>query len=315
VKHVIPAKDLPLEHRVSCDCPAIFHLRVGLAETNSLDAVHACVRCGEITFTEVLWEHVHHNTYHPHGRREKKLSVELRAWLDRWPRVVEGENQTDYTFLPAHTRCTDEKELAGIISPLRQEQLALPRGRRLHHLGRPAEPSPADLPQKLDDYRQLWHAVQLSPTTDPATLMRYANPQLRPTSALATDCLLQRSDAAYVVGKAAAVSDGQVRQTVYSIVSEEPSLLPIALTSLLSWVDGVAGCQGKNADGQILEDLLNFLAKQKSCRSRIVPALEAAKSRLCRAAFELSRKFTETIHALNGEPPLPISPTPWFFNS
>ena len=81
---VLP-KDLPFELRVTCGCPAPFHLRVGLAETSSLEAAHACIRCGKLTVTEVLWEHSHHNTYNPYGRREKQLSPEVRAWLDHWP--------------------------------------------------------------------------------------------------------------------------------------------------------------------------------------------------------------------------------------
>ncbi len=308
-------QNLPFELRVTCGCPASFHFRVGLAETNSLEAAHACIRCGKLTATEVLWEHIHHNTYNPYGRREKQLTPEVHAWINRWPRVVEGAHETEYVFLSAQTRCADEKELASVVALARAEQHSLPRGRRLHHVGAPAEPPPPELPQALDDYRQLWRASQLTPSTDPDTLLRFANPRFRSTSALATDCLLQRSDIAYLIGQAAGNSDSTVRQTVYSIVKEEPALLPPALNSLLGWMDDVVGRQGINLEGQSLEELLSFLAKQKSSQARITPALEAAKSRLCRAAYELSRKFTEAIRALNGEPPLPITHTPWFFNS
>jgi hypothetical protein len=311
---VLP-KDLPFEMRVTCGCPASFHLRVGLAETNSLEAVHACIRCGTLTATEVLWEYSHHNTYNPYGRREKQLPAEVNAWLERWPRVIEGKHETDYVFISAQTRCADEKELLDLTARMREEQLPLPRGRRLRHAGSPVEPPPTELPGALDDYRQLWRASQLNPSTNPDILLRFANPHFRPTSALATDCLLQRSDAAYVIGQAAANSDSSVRQTVYSIVNEEPTLLPPVLNSLLGWMDDVISRQGATLEGQSLEELLSFLAKQKSAQARITPALEAAKSRLCRAAYELSRKFTETIRALNGEPPLPITHTPWFFNS
>jgi len=311
---VLP-KDLPFELRVTCSCPASFHLRLGLAETNSFEAVHACIRCGRLTATEVLWEHIHHNTYNPYGRREKQLPAEVRAWLECWPRVIDGQHENDYVFVAPQTRCADENELINLTTRTRKEQLSLPRGRRLHHVGAPTEAPPADLPQALEDYRQLWRASQLSSSTDPDTLLRFANPRIRSTSALATDCLLQRSDAAYLIGQAAANSDPSVRQTIYAIVNEEPALLPPALNSLLGWMDDVISRQGATFEGQSLEELLSFLAKQKSAQARITPALEAAKARLCRAAYELSRKFTETIRALNGEPPLPITHTPWFFNS
>jgi hypothetical protein len=306
--------DLPFELRVSCSCPSLFHLRVGLAETNSLEAAHACIRCGKLTATEVLWEHIHHNAYNPYGRREKQLPSGVLTWLDRWPRVIEGKHETDYVFISPQTRCADEKELAKLIAETRETQLALPRGRRLHLFGAPSEPPPPELPQAFEDYRQLWRASQLNPSTDPDTLLRFANPRFRPTSALATDCLLQRSDAAFLIGQAAANSDSSVRQTIYSIVKEEPALLPPVLNSLLGWMDDVIGRQGAGFEGQSLEELLGFLAKQKSAQARITPALEAAKARLSRAAYELSRKFTETIRALNGEPPLPATHTPWFFN-
>jgi len=315
VNSFVSPRDLPFELRVTCGCTAAFHLRIGLAETNSLEAVHACIRCGKLTATEVLWEHIHHNTYNPYGRREKPLSPGLLEWFNRWPRVIEGKGEADYVFVAPQVRCSSEEELAGLTARAREEQLSLPRGRRLHHVGTPVEPPPADLPQALDDYRQLWRASQLSPSTDPSILLRFANPQFRSTCALATDCLLQRSDAAFLIGQAAASPDSSARQTVYSIVNEEPAMLPPALNSLLSWMDDMVGRHGATMEGQSLEELLSFLAKQKTAQARITPALEAAKSRLCRAAYELSRKFTETIRALNGEPPLPITHTPWFFNS
>jgi hypothetical protein len=64
-----------------------------------------------------------------------------------------------------------------------------------------------------------------------------------------------------------------------------------------------------------LDSLLDFIAAQKTAAGQIVPVLKAIQARLSRHTFEFSRKLTETIRALSGKPPLPISRRPWFFGA
>jgi hypothetical protein len=310
-----PAQSLPYERAVACDCDRTFHLPLALLISPESEPAHACVRCGHITCTEVLWTHVHHNTYDPHGRREYPITDETRAWLDLWPRVLRGNNFDDYAFLPATVRCTDVADFHLQSARAFAASRSQPQGRRLREAGIPSSPPPANLPERLNNYRTLWElSRKLTPESDAAWLLNNARPAYRLSSPLAIDALLQRADLPALLARAAASPDNADRETVCAIVREAPATLPLALPGLLAWLEQSAGRPDTNFNGHHLPSMLDFFAAQKSAAAQIIPVLEAVKTRVSRHAFEFSRKLTETIRALNGEPPLPISSKPWFFN-
>ncbi len=307
-----PAPSLPYERAVTCDCDRTFHLPLALLLSPESEPAHACVRCGHITCTDVLWTHIHHNTFEPHGRREYAISDEVRAWLDLWPRVLRGNNFDDYAFLPARVRCTDvtdfQLQAARAFSAARSE----PRGRLLREAGIPSAPPPSSLPDQLKNYRLLWEfSRELTPTSDLTILLENARPSYQLSSPLALDALLRRTDLPEILPRAAASPEH--RETVCALVQEDPSTLPHALPGLLASLDRALS-QPSAPDDYRVHALLDFFAKQKPAAAQIVPALEVIKSRLDRRAYELSRKLSETIRALNGEPASPVSTKPWFFN-
>lgn len=309
-------QSLPYERAVTCRCDRTFHLPLALLLSPDSEPAHACVRCGHISCTEVLWTHIHHNTFEPHGRREYIVSDDTRAWLDLWPRVLRGNNFDACAFLPATVRCTDVTDFQLQAARAFADSRSLPRGRRLREAGIPSQPPPASLPDQLKNYRSLWElSQQLTPGSDPAWLLENARPTYRLGSPFAIDALLQRADFPEILARASASSDAGSQETVCALVSEAPASLPIALPGLLAQLVQHAGRPEAALTEHRQHMLLDFFAKQKSAAAQLVPALEAIKSRLGRRAFELSRKFTETIRALNGEPPLPVSSTPWFFQT
>jgi hypothetical protein len=310
-----PAQSLPYERAVTCDCDRTFHLPLAFLISPGSDPAHACVRCGRITCTEVLWTHVHHNTYDPIGRREYPITDEIRAWLDLWPRVLMGATFDDYAFLPATTRCTDVTDFQLQSARAFASAKSRPAGRRLREAGLPSAPPPENLPERLKNYREFWELGQrLTPARDAALLLNNARAMYRLSSAFAIDALLQRADLPEILARASASPENDDRETIFAIVREDPATLPLALPGLLAWLTQAADRPGTNFTGHHLPSLLDFFAAQKSAAAQIVPVLEAVKARVSRHAFEFSRKLTETIRALNGEPPLPISSKPWFFN-
>ncbi|ATC63888.1 hypothetical protein CMV30_07965 [Nibricoccus aquaticus] len=307
-----PAQSLPYERAVTCDCDRTFHLPLALLLSPDSEPAHACIRCGLITCTDVLWTHIHHNTFEPHGRREYPITDEARAWLDLWPRVLRGNNSDDYTFLPATVRCTDVTDFQLQSARAFSASRSLPRGRRLREAGLPSTPPPACLPDQLKNYRTLWTLTQqLTPATDATLLLENARPSFRLSSPLALDALLHRTDLPEILARAAASPEH--RETVCALVHEDPATLPHALPGLLAWLDRTLSQPAAPEDHRV-HSLLDFFAKQKPAAAQIVPVLAAIKARLDRRAFELSRKLSETIRALNGEPASPVSTKPWFFN-
>jgi hypothetical protein len=310
----LPAKSLPYERAVTCECDRTFHLPLAFLISPDSEPAHVCVRCGHITCTEVLWTNIHHNTYEPHGRREYDVTEETCAWLDLWPRVLRGNNYDDSAFLPATVRCTDVTDFQLQSARAFAVSRFLPRGRRLREAGIPSEPPPASLPKQLKNYQSLWELSQaLIPECDSAVLLNHARPTYRLSSPLAIDALLQRTDLPEILARASASPDNADREIVCAIVREDPATLPLALPGLLAWLEQAAGRPETNFSDYRLRYLVDFLAAQKSATAQIVPALEAAKSRLSRRAFEFSRLLTEAIRKLSGESPLPVSSRPWFF--
>jgi hypothetical protein len=305
---------LPFECAVTCGCDRAFHLPVALTISPDGEPAHACVRCGRITCTEVLWTHIHHNTFEPHGRKEYTITLETHAWLDQWPRAIPGEKLHDYAFLPASTRCADLAEFQRVTARAFTAR-ALPRGRRLREAGIPSDPPPADLPAQLKNYRTLWERCRdLTPGCDAAFLLANAPTQYRISSPLAIDALLRRPDLPRILADAAGGQDDENRESVYAIVREDPATLPFALPHLLAWFQTTSSRPGADLNDYRLRYLVEFLAEQNPAASQIVPVLEAVKAGLNRRAFEFSRGLTAAIRVLNGEPPLPVSGTPWFFN-
>jgi hypothetical protein len=310
-----PAQSQPHECLLTCGCDRIFHLPLAFLISPDSEPAHACVRCGLIACTEVLWTHIHHNTFEPHGRREYSTTQEVRDWLDLWPRVLRGTGLNDYAFLPSTVRCTDITDFQLQSARAFASSRNLPRGRRLRQAGIPATPPPASLPEQLKNYRTVWEQSQrLTPETDGTVLLENARPVYRLSSPLALDALLRREDLPALIARAAASPDHEDRETVCALVHEAPATLSLALPPLLAWLERAPGFSSAVLDDYRLHDLLAFLGRQKPAAAQIVPRLESVKSRLGRRAYEFSRKLTETIRALNDEPPLPVSSTPWFFS-
>jgi hypothetical protein len=309
------ARPLPFECAVTCGCDRMFHLPVGLLISPDAEPAHACVRCGHLTCTEVLWTHIHHNTYEPHGREEYAISEETRAWLDLWPRVLQGKNSNDYAYLQARTRCADVAEFKHVAA-LAFASRPSPRGRRLREAGIPSAPPPASLPGRLKNYRALWERNRdLTPDRDAAFLLANARPQYLISGPFAIDALLQRPDLPQILAGAASGADDENRESVYAIVREDSTTLPFALPHLLTWFQSAVSRPGADLSDYRLRYLVEFLTEQPAAATEIVPVLEAIKAGLDRRAFEFSRGLTVAIRVLKGEPPLPLSGTPWFFHS
>jgi len=310
-----PAQSLPYEHAVTCDCDRTFHLRLAFLVSFGDEPAHACVRCGRITCTDVLWTHVHHNTYDPIGRREYAITEETRAWLDLWPRVLRGNDFDDYAFLPATTRCTDVTDFQLQSARAFAASRSQPRGRRLREAGIPSTPPPASLLKQLKNYQILWELAQeFTPDCDMGLLLRNAKPSYHIASPLALDALLQRSDLPDVFAQAFLTLGDETASTVCALVKENPATLPLALPGLLAWLDQIVRRPGANLYDHRLLSLLDFLAVQKNAADQIVPALEAIKANVDLREYEFLRKLIETLRVLKNEPPSPVSRKAWFFN-
>ncbi|PTY07596.1 hypothetical protein DB347_05010 [Opitutaceae bacterium EW11] len=308
---------LSLDRSVTCACDRALHVPVALEPTMSR-GVHACLSCGTVTASEMLTRHVHHNTFEPYDRREIPLDERARQWLSAWPRLIEVDRGGPF-FVPASTRIAKSRDLFDLAQGLRAAQQTLPRGRRLREAGLPAEPPPP-LPEALEDFALTWSYAGLQPSDDPQRLLARADPRRWLSSPLAIDTLLQRTDVAQLVVEAIRNGDHYRRMTACATATESPALREIALPALLAWLEGV--CLSHDpADPERLDEpwhiaaALDQIRRWKPPAAAAEAALEKAKQRIGRRDFELVRQISEILRHLRGEPPLPVSSTPWFFRS
>lgn len=308
------SQSLPYECAVTCGCDRTFHLPLGLLLSPGSEPAHACVRCGHITCTDVLWTHIHHNTFEPRGRREYAISDETRAWLDLWPRVLRGNDFEDYVFLPASLRCHDLSDFQLQSARAFSASSRLARGRRLREAGIPAPPPPANLPEQLKNYQTVWELDrELTPDRDRTFLLDHASPTYRLSSPLAVDALLRRSDLPEAFAEIFLRNGRDAAAAACVLVRDNPATLPLALPGLLVWFEKTVRQSGERLYDSRLSALLKFLADQKSAASQIVPALEAIKTAVSLTEYEFLRELIETLRVLKGEPPSPVSRKAWFF--
>ncbi|MGC4072473.1 MAG: hypothetical protein QM760_08150 [Nibricoccus sp.] len=310
-----PAQSLPYERAVICHCDRTFHLPLALLISPDSEPAHACVRCGHISCTEVLWTHVHHNTFEPHGRREFPVSEETLAWLDLWPRVLRGNDFEDYAFLPSIVRCTDITDFQLQAARAFASSRTWPRGRRLREAGIPSVPPPASLPKQLENYQTLWElSHELTPDREIAFLLRNARPAYRLSSPLALDALLQRSDLPEVFAEASASQSYEDSEIVCALVRENPVTLPLALPGLLAWLDQAVG---RPAPFSTVTACTHCSISSPHKRARPSGSFQCSKqSSPASAATRTEFPQTHRDHPYaERRAAAPISQTPWFFNS
>lgn len=280
--------------------------------------VHACLRCGTVTASELLTRHIHHNTFEPYDRREIPLTDAARSWLSAWPRLIRSDRGGPFC-LPASTQIQSGRELFDRAAAARAEQHGWAPGRRLRAAGLPAG-RPPSLPAPLEDFAYAWESSGFAPGDDARLLLRRADPRYRLSSPFAIDALLHRDDCVELVVREIREGDHYRRMTACAIAGEDATIRTAALPALLEWLTGV--CLGPEAaqPGRLEESwhvaaVLDTVKRWRPAGEWVDTALASARERIGRRDFELVRKIDETLRVVKGEPPLPISTVPWFLQS
>jgi hypothetical protein len=181
------------EVTVACDCDPALHRSV----LSSGSGVHACMRCGTVTYTQPIGDDGRHTGNAWTAFIVEELSDALWRWLSRWPRVQvrhhdlsgwlrpAGLCRDEVVYLPAALRCDTAPALHAIEAG---QPAGVERGEF------PMEAAPGPLPPRLLPFAQFAVAVRLTPQSDVADLIASADPQ-NAACALAVSKLLARPDA------------------------------------------------------------------------------------------------------------------------
>jgi hypothetical protein len=181
------------EVAVACDCEPSFHRNVLASGTG----VHACLRCGTVTYTHPIGDDGRHTGNAWTAFIVEEVSDVLARWLARWPRVhirhhdlsgwlrPAGLRRDVTVYLPAALRCETVSELAAA-------EAARPGG--VEGCAFPSQAPPVALPPRLLPFAQFATAVRLTPHSDVADLLASADPQ-NAACALAVSKLMSRADA------------------------------------------------------------------------------------------------------------------------
>lgn len=301
---------LTVSRAVQCTCDPRLNVQIGI-EGNVYREVACCVKCGRITASYLLTQHVHHNTFEPVEREEIPLSAEAIAWFNRWPLLVETDNR-EIVYFPAGFRCGSAAELAQRVDREKARQFELPRGRRMRNAGIPTEPPPP-IPEALADYGSVWEVARDSVTADARTLFAWADPRYWLSTDLAVDAFLQRSNRNELLRTAVLNGSHYERMTGCAIASVDEPTKALVLPLLLQWLEATVTAFGINAESWHLMAVLDVIAKWKPSPAVVAQPLERLSKEIGRRDYELVRKVTEILRAVRDEPPLPISSVPWFF--
>jgi hypothetical protein len=303
---------LNVARSVQCTCDPALQVNIGLPGYRE-QHVATCLRCGQVTVSQLLLQHVHHNTYEPYGREEVSVTEEIRSWLAKWPRQIKTERQESLYF-PASLRCSSPREMFDFVQSQKAAQLQLAEGRRLRLAGIPEESPPA-LPEVLNDFAQLWELNRaLQPSTDIEVLFKHADPRYFLSSALAIDALLSRDDLPGALRAAIFGDDHYGRMTACAIATEGLELRPLVLPMLLEWIERAASRFGQVCEPWQYREVLDRIKAWKPDAELAAEPLERAAKAIGARDYEMVRKITEIVRGVRGEPPLPISSVPWFFN-
>ncbi|MEO7346718.1 MAG: hypothetical protein ABIZ49_06810, partial [Opitutaceae bacterium] len=215
-----PPGDTSLEElSVACDCDPALHRPVLL----EFSGVNACLRCGTVTHTRSVGDDSRFTGDSWQANLTVATPQPVVDWLALWPRAKIHRPETnrwpmagelvarDFLFLPPNTRCETAAELAALETRLAHEQSPLSNGRRLFAMKCPAAKPPADVPDSLRGFIDIWEALRLRPESDLPLLLHFA--QLRSAASEVAVALLLRRANAFDVTLAAMRSDDPARQS------------------------------------------------------------------------------------------------------
>lgn len=293
------------EVAVACHCDVAFHRPV-LA---SGSGVHACMRCGTVTCTHTVGDEGRYTGAFWIAYIVDEVPNALLNWLGQWPRVTLraapfdgwirplGLSRDERIYLPANVRCDTHAELLAL-----EEQS---RGPAATHRF-PLQRAPSSLPTQQYLFAQFAEAVQLTPHSDVADLLRAAEPN-QAACALAVSHLLQRDDA-FEVMTGALQSDNRVRQGAGAAMAfaatpvdpRLPTVLCDVLTSLP--LSSPSSVTNRVVGATRCEELLQVIAMHNLRTPTIVAALAAVQRRVARIDTELASRVGRVLKKLHDHP-------------
>jgi len=304
-KHPAAETDLG-ERTVACDCPATFHRPV-LIEFNG---VNACLRCGTVTCTRTVGDDGRFTGDSWQTNLAVAIAPEVLEWLAQWPRVTVHRHASnrwptyDYLsrleriYLPADARCETTKEL---------QTLEDQRRGRIRESDFPACRPPAELPSSLEGFAGFWGALQLTPTSDLALLMKYAYPR-NPGSAIAVERLLCRPDSFDAMVGALRSSDPSWQGAGVAMAraaGPADPRLPGVLIDLLQGLshDPMPEVSSRIVSCQRFEELLVVIADLKIDTAGMLTTLKNLQGQLARKDATLVGAIEIVLRELQGLPP------------
>lgn len=178
---------------VACECDPGLHRSV----LTRGSGVHACLRCGTVTYTHTVGDDGHHTGNAWTAFIVEDVSEALLRWLACWPRVHVRHHDLSGWMRPAGLRRDDTVYLSAelrfqTVAALGAAEAAQRAG--VEGCDFPLQAPPANLPPRLLPFAQFATAVRLTPQSDLADLIASADPH-NAACAVAVSKLMARPDA------------------------------------------------------------------------------------------------------------------------
>jgi hypothetical protein len=228
---------LPPEREVDCACAIPLQRPVGFDPTGATRHVTACVRCGVVTFLEVMIHEPHPNDTISVGNQPIILEPRVLAWLASWPRLAgQDSDWKNLVFLSASVRARNKSTLAAIEAEECAAQASLSLKQRWLRAGVPDEPVPAssELDTHLRRFVEVWEGLRLTESTPYEELLTHVRTGGYP---FALELLRRRPSFEADVAELLCSSDVKRRQVGADLAGKLELATPAILASLEKWFD------------------------------------------------------------------------------
>ena len=315
-----PQQEVMLNHlKVACGCDPVFHRAVWPAFHSG---VNACLHCGTVTVTRQVGDDGRFTGDAWTAYWTVPTPQRIVDWLGHFPRIAVsygGEpwrwpmaaGLVRYPILvyPADTRVANEAELNALEARLGEEQASQPRAWRLGSACGDIPAVPQDMPEALNPFVLVRHALYMRSGSDLEMLKSHAN-LYSASSELAAHLLLSRPDAYGVMMEWLASSDENTFSAGIAMLRDARSVFsgpddPRLAPQILRIMDGLSLEPAKDVPDRVqsclrFEAFLAAIADLGANSPAMLDGLSALARKIGRKDSAVVNAIRVVINELNG---------------